>query len=89
MITVGAFGLGLGAVLSQSFRVFVLIPGSLFAVLTVVLSTLTKGYYFIDILALCVDVICALNVGYLLGLSTRRLFLKEPKAVRSKNAWLR
>jgi len=88
MVVVGAFGLILGVVLSQYFKVLVLIPSSLCATTIVFFLTLYRAYHLIDTLIICAEVVFALNIGYLIGLSSRLLFIKEQKAARSGKAWL-
>jgi hypothetical protein len=88
MIVIGAFGLCFGVALAQNFKVFVLIPSSVVAISIVLILEFAKGNYFVDALLACVEVIFALQFGYLAGLPIRCLFVKGPKAVRSRNAWL-
>ena len=65
-----------------------LIPSSVFAIAIVLILELANGNNFVDALLASVEVIFALQFGYLIGLPIRRLFVKEPKAIRPRNAWL-
>ncbi len=88
MIVIGVLGLCIGAALAQNFRVLVLVPSCAVATGLVVVLGLAKGYYWVDTLVLSVEIACALQFGYLIGLSVKRLFVKDPRTVGTGNAWL-
>jgi hypothetical protein len=87
MIIIGVFGLCLGAALAQNFRVLVLMPGAILAIMLVMVLELVSGNDFLDTLLASGMVACALQFGYLLGLFVKSFFADQ-KAARMTKAWL-
>ena len=87
MIIIAVFGLFSGAALAQRFRVLALVPGTLLAILLVIVFELTNGCYLAEAFLASGVAVCALQVGYLLGLCVKGL-TTGPKTARMRNAWL-
>lgn len=84
MVIVGVFGLCFGAALAQNFKVLVLLPWAIMAIALVMVIELVSGNYLVDALLASGEVACALQFGYLLGLSVKHFFVTDPKVVRTE-----
>ena len=82
MVFIGLIGLCLGAILARYFRVFALIPAMIITTAAVAAVEWVCGYYLVQALLASGEAVCALQFGYLLGLSVKR-FGTGPRAFRA------
>jgi hypothetical protein len=87
MIVIGLIVLCRGAILAQYFRVLILVPATIMATAAVAAMELVSGDYRVDALLGGGEVACALQFGYLLGLSVKRS-VTDPRVVQTGNSWL-
>jgi hypothetical protein len=68
MVTVSAISLIIGATASLRYRVFILIPLSFFAIVSVTIMEIAAGHIFVFAVAAAMLAACGLQAGYVLAL---------------------
>lgn len=87
MIFIGLSGLCLGAILALKLKVLILVPATILGTAAVAAVELVTGHRVVDALLCGAEAACAVQFGYLLGLSVKG-FATDPKAVRTAKSSL-